>query len=86
MFTFANEVQAIVQRFNAAKHCDLSLHIGLADGEVDAGIVGRRRFVYEILGGCVTDARRLASTADGRGIAMSTGFESALGDTGRQGS
>ena len=55
-------------------------------GHRDAGIVGRRRFVYEILGGCVTDARRLASTTDGPGIYMSPGFEEALGNTGRRGS
>ena len=50
-------------------------------GEVDAGIVGRRRFVYEILGGCVADARRLANTDAPAGIRMTSEFEAALGDS-----
>jgi class 3 adenylate cyclase len=79
MAAFANETLAIVERFNAAKNCSLSLQIGLAAGEVDAGIVGRRRFVYEILGECVTDARRLANSTTAPGVRMSTDFEAALG-------
>ena len=47
-------------------------------GEVDAGIVGRKRFVYEILGECVVDARRLALASNDPGIYMTAGFEGAL--------
>ena len=72
---------ALVDRFNTTKGCNLSLQIGLASGEVDAGIVGRRRFVYEILGGCVADARRLANAGAPAGIRMTSEFEAALGDS-----
>lgn len=79
MVAFAQEAIAIVERFNAVKGCELSLQVGLASGEVDAGIVGRRRFVYEILGRCVAEARVLANTGDSPGIRMTPDFESALG-------
>ena len=81
MAAFANDTIAIVDRFNVAKGCELSLHIGLASGEVDAGIVGRRRFVYEILGGCVAEARLLAHSSGTPGLRMAAEFEQLLGST-----
>jgi adenylate cyclase len=68
-----------------AKECQLHLQIGLASGEVDAGIVGRRRFVYEIFGACVAQARRLAINGNQAGIVMAPEFEQALGGAGRDG-
>jgi len=75
---FAEDMESVLNRFNNAKGLDLTLQIGLASGEVDAGIVGRRRFVYEILGDCVTEARRLAYTASGPGIHAGTEFAAAV--------
>ena len=77
MVAFADETVAIVERFNRAKGCSLALQIGLASGEVDAGVVGRRRFVYEILGRCVAEARHLANSADGAGIRTTPEFAAA---------
>jgi class 3 adenylate cyclase len=57
---FASEMIVIMERFNKANGLALTLRIGLDSGEVDAGIVGRRRFVYEIFGECVVGARQLA--------------------------
>lgn len=82
MAAFAAETIAIVERFNAAKGCALSLQIGLASGTVDAGIVGRRRFVYEILGECITDARRLANSVDEPGTRMTPDFAAAINAVG----
>lgn len=75
---FADEIVTIIDRFNEAKGYKLTLQVGLANGEVDAGIVGRKRFVYEILGECVVDARRLALTTNVPGIYMTVDFEAAL--------
>jgi class 3 adenylate cyclase len=86
MTSFATELLAIVERFNQAKGCNLSLQIGLASGEVDAGIVGRRRFVYEILGGCVSDARRLANSESEPGVRMATEFAAAMSNRDATGS
>ena len=57
----AIEMVAIVNRFNRTHRFRLTLGVGLSSGEVDAGIVGKRRFVYEILGESVTVARQLAT-------------------------
>jgi class 3 adenylate cyclase len=57
----AVEMVSIVNRFNRTHGFRLTLGVGLSSGEVDAGIVGKRRFVYEILGESVTIARQLAT-------------------------
>lgn len=57
----AIEMITIVNRFNRTHGFRLTLGVGLSSGEVDAGIVGKRRFVYEILGESVTIARQLAT-------------------------
>ena len=57
----AVELVSIVTRFNRTHGFRLTLGVGLSSGEVDAGIVGKRRFVYEILGEGVTIARQLAT-------------------------
>lgn len=78
---FAEEMLVILARFNQAKGYSLQLQVGLAFGEVDAGIVGRRRFVYELLGECVAEARRLA-LIDGRpGINFSEAMAAELAET-----
>jgi class 3 adenylate cyclase len=75
---FAEEMVAIIARFNEAKGFQLEVQIGLAFGEVDAGIVGRKRFVYELLGDCVAEARQLAFVAGQPGINMSAAMASEL--------
>lgn len=57
----ALEMISIVHRFNRTHNFRLTIGIGLSSGEVDAGIVGKRRFVYEILGESVSVARQLAT-------------------------
>ena len=76
---FALEMQNILRRFNEAKGLSLTLGVGIADGEVDAGIIGRRRFVYEILGDCVSEARRLALTDDEVAVRMTESVRSVVG-------
>ena len=75
---FADDMVGVLNRFNAAKGMGLGLRIGLAAGEVDAGIVGRRRFVYEILGDCVVEARELAYSTERSGVHLSDAFAAAL--------
>ena len=57
----AQEMVTIVTRFNRTHDLNLTISVGLATGEVDAGIVGKRKFVYEILGESVTLSRLLAT-------------------------
>ena len=57
----AQEMITIVSRFNRTHGLHLTISIGVATGEVDAGIIGKRKFVYEILGESVTLSRLLAT-------------------------
>ncbi len=75
---FSEEMLAILSRFNEAKGFALELQVGLAFGEVDAGIVGRKRFVYELLGDCVAEARRLSFIDGQPGINMSEAMAAEL--------
>jgi class 3 adenylate cyclase len=59
-YALSKEMLKVVARFNRNHELNLTVSVALASGEVDAGIVGRRRFVYEILGQNVTIARQLA--------------------------
>lgn len=76
--SFALDMLSILRRFNEAKSLALTLSIGVADGEVDAGIIGRHRFVYEILGDCVSEARRLALSDSTTGIRMTEAVSAAV--------
>ena len=59
--SLALELVSIANRFNRTHGFNVTLSVGLSSGEVDAGVVGKRRFVYEILGEGVTIARQLAT-------------------------
>lgn len=56
----AEDMIEITAKFNKSHGFALTLSIGLCSGEVDAGIVGTRRYVYDILGASVTIARQLS--------------------------
>lgn len=56
----AEDMIDITSKFNKSHGFSLTLSVGLCSGEVDAGIVGTRRYVYDILGASVTIARQLS--------------------------
>jgi class 3 adenylate cyclase len=57
---FAEEMQRIVAIFNREHHAELSLAVGINSGPVVGGIIGRRKFLYDLWGETVAIARKLA--------------------------
>jgi class 3 adenylate cyclase len=61
MVDFAREVVRIVKRFNAERGVHLVAEIGINAGPVIGGLVGRRKFIYDLWGDTVKLARGIES-------------------------
>jgi len=61
MVEFARAIDRIVAAFNRERQADLRVAIGVTCGPVVGGVVGRRKFVYDLWGDTVAVARRLAT-------------------------
>jgi len=70
MVAFAREVVRIVKRFNAERGVQIVAEIGINAGPVIGGLVGRRKFIYDLWGDTVKLARGIES--DGRASIMVT--------------
>ena len=64
MVDFAREVVRIVRRFNSERELQIVAEIGINTGPVTGGMVGRRRFIYDLWGDTVKLAKGIES--DGR--------------------
>jgi class 3 adenylate cyclase len=62
---FAEEMARIVQIFNSEHHMELGIAIGINSGPVVGGVVGRRKFLYDLWGDTVTIAKKLTSGKGG---------------------
>jgi len=70
MVDFAREVVRIVKRFNAERGVRLVAEIGINAGPVIGGLVGRRKFIYDLWGDTVKLARGIES--DGKASILVT--------------
>ena len=66
MVAFAREVVRIVKRFNAERGVHLVAEIGINAGPVIGGLVGRRKFIYDLWGDTVKLASGIESTGTRR--------------------
>jgi len=58
---FALEMQAILQRDYQVNAAHMEIRIGISTGPVVAGIVGKRKFIYDVWGDTVNLASRITS-------------------------
>jgi class 3 adenylate cyclase len=61
MVDFAREVVRIVRRFNAERGVRIIAEVGINAGPVIGGLVGRRKFIYDLWGDTVKLARGIES-------------------------
>ncbi len=71
-------MQAAATRFGEARGRPLAMRIGLARGEVVAGVLGRERLLYDLWGDAVNVASRLETSARGGEILVTEGVAELL--------
>jgi class 3 adenylate cyclase len=76
---FAQEMVRIIGLFNRDENAGLSLAVGINSGPVVGGVVGRRKFLYDLWGDTVTIARRLAG-GESAAIRVTASVHERLGD------
>jgi class 3 adenylate cyclase len=76
---FAQEMVRIVAAFEREQRADLGLVVGVNSGPVVGGVVGRRKFLYDLWGETVTLARRIAG-GGGSAIRVSGAVRDRMGE------
>jgi class 3 adenylate cyclase len=79
MIQFAEEMARIVSVFNREHRAELQIAIGVNSGPVVGGVVGRRKFLYDLWGDTVTIAKKLASGGSAA-IKVTEAVKSRLGE------
>ncbi len=71
----------VIQGFNAAHAQDLQVRIGINTGPVVAGVIGKRKFIYDLWGDAVNTASRMESHGVPGRVHLTDVTRRALGET-----
>lgn len=67
----ALDMQKEVNYFNQRHHANLNIRIGINSGEVVAGVIGTKKFIYDLWGDAVNTASRMESHGEAGRIQVS---------------
>lgn len=76
----ARQILRLLIDFNRRKHTDLHVRIGINNGRVIAGIIGKKKYIYDLWGDSVNLASRLESNGETDRIHVSERVKYLLGD------
>lgn len=76
----ARQILRLLTDFNRRKHTDLHVRIGINNGRVIAGVIGKKKFIYDLWGDSVNLASRLESNGETDRIHVSERVKYLLGD------
>lgn len=76
----ARQILRLLIDFNRRKHTDLHVRIGINNGRVIAGVIGKKKFIYDLWGDSVNLASRLESNGETDRIHVSERVKYLLGD------
>ncbi|RQZ18731.1 response regulator [Burkholderia sp. Bp9031] len=68
-------------RFNEVRRCNLKLRIGINSGEVVAGVIGKRKFIYDLWGAAVNLASRMESQGVAGRVQVTEATRAMLGES-----
>ena len=74
-------IEAIKEESAKESDTPLSLRIGVHTGELVAGVIGKRKFSYDLWGDAVNTASRLESSGEPSRVQISNATAALLGDT-----
>jgi guanylate cyclase len=73
-------MREVVERYNHDTASELAIRVGIASGPVTAGVIGNRKFSYDVWGDTVNMASRMESHGVVGGIQVTPTVMRALGD------